>query len=97
MAVETLAGSLFNHLTRLDAHKTYGVQSPRKLQTIRTVAEATCHSLSGNKHRVSVDFVVFCMWIYNSFQNLVFVDTKGWDRKRYRRTSITPLSVLLQE
>jgi hypothetical protein len=97
MAVETLVCSLFNHLTRLDAQKTYGVQSPRKLQIIRSIAEVTCHSLSVNKYRVSVDFFAFCVCMYNSFQNLVFVDTKGWDRKRYRRTSIAPLLILLQE
>ena len=48
MAVETLVYSLFNHLTRLDAQKTYGIQSPRKLQIIRSATEVTCHSLSVN-------------------------------------------------
>jgi len=57
MVVETLVCSLFNHLTRLEARKTYGVQSPRKLQIIQSAAEATSHFLSVNKHRVSIDFV----------------------------------------
>jgi hypothetical protein len=97
MVVETLVCLLFNHLTRLEARKTYGVQWPRKLKIIQSVAEATCHFLSVNKHQVSITLSAFCVCMYNSFQNLVFVDTKGWDRKRYGRINIAPLLILLQE
>jgi hypothetical protein len=64
MVVETLVRLLFNHLTRLEARKTYGVQWPRKLQIIQSVAEVTCHFLSVNKHQVSIDFAcILCMHV----------------------------------